>query len=544
MSTPPINTTSRRPSVSSTESQPQTAGTNRAQPAPGSSATPLAAGHAVLRRSSSAAETASITRRRSLSPGTSRELDNRGLPTQALSDARKASGGDEASVHSGHSSGTPALAGHEEDQVVHLPQEHEAEAITAAETASVSSLAIEEASEGGGGGAHSISSASLEPPPPAEVETVIREVFEVTEALEAPSHAPQRQWLYALGDTVLDGIRFVTENRAASRLGQATASAVNIGVRNAASVLPETAVRQVMTAGFKSGMDHSLSPGAQAALAYTAIGIPIVLNLIGAFVDHHHKTGTSRSWVGRGLNLALGISAMALAARTGISAEKAAQYMSTFLYCLVRDAVQTCLRLPDESDGQHAGAVVATGLAYVPNQLAVNRGMTVYGSPSGQSAAGIIGQRLNKDFVRAGINTAGETVDDIVDLALHAMVQKKPFRVRLEAGLPNQQQVIDKVLRMGSARPNVFLSSIMLSTVVDKCLVALPEEQRAGVVSNITAAVPGSDQCLVPLKYLPKDNVGMVSDVVFAVLIGLGRIPQVLQTGQRERPPAAGDGAA
>lgn len=142
------------------------------------------------------------------------------------------------------------------------------------------------------------------------------------------------------------------------------------------------------------------------------------------------------------------------------------------------------------------------------------------------------------------INTAGEWFDDVVDMVLHAIVQKKPFRVRLEAGLPNRQQVIDKVLRMGSARPNIFLSSIMLSTLVDKCLVALPEGQRAGVVSSITAGVPGSDQCLVPLKYLPKDDVSMVSDVVFAVLIGLGRIPHVLQTGQRERPPATGGGAA
>lgn len=387
--------------------------------------------------------------------------------------------------------------------------------------------------------------ASIEEVPIETAQALMRASFEVFDAIESPQHASSRHQLARLGERVLDGVRFVTDNRATSAAGQAANSVVNIAARNLASVGATTELRQLMTASFKAGFDKHLPASAQTALALTVIGIPLVLNLVGAWADHHSHTATARSWAGRSMNLALGVAAMALALKAGTTADTAAQCVSTFLYCALRDAIQSSLRLPDESDGMHTGALVATGALYVPNQLAVNRGMTSYGSPSGASAAGRIGERWPKDVVRAGINTAGETVDDVVDMAIHALVQKKPFKVRLETGLPSAQHAMDKLLRMGSARPTVFLSSLMLGHLVDKCLVALPPEQRQGLMSTVTAAVPGADQCLVPPSFLSQAGVSMASDAVFAALIGMLRIPQVLQTGQRPRPdPSDPDTAA
>lgn len=378
--------------------------------------------------------------------------------------------------------------------------------------------------------------APLAPADPASIAHASMELFDV---LDDPAQAPQRKLIARIGDDVMKGMRFVANNEATSATGQALNSVANIAARNLISVGLTTEVRQLMTAVFKAGFDKHLSPQAQTALAMTVIAVPMLLNLVGAYADHHDGTGTARSWAGRGMNLALGISAVALAATAGTTADNAAQCVSTVIYCAIRDAVQASLRLPDDSDGQHLAAVGLTGALYVPNQLAVNRGMTVYGSPSGASAAGRIGERAGKDVVRAGINTAGETVDDVVDMALHAMLQGKPFKVRLEAGLPTAQQAMDKLLRMGSARPAVFISSLLLNNLVDQCLVALPPEQRQGLLSTITAAVPGADKCLVPSTLLTKAGISMVSDVTFATLIGLLRIPQVLQAGQKDRPAPA-----
>jgi hypothetical protein len=383
---------------------------------------------------------------------------------------------------------------------------------------------------------------------PAEAALALsRGTLDFVDTLHRPEHAPQRRALESFGESVLKGLGhardvlgFVTENRATSAVGRVGNSVINIGLRNVASVGVPTEVRQLMSAAFREGFDKHLSVEAQTALALTVIGIPIALNLIGALVDHQSGTGNARSWTGRSLNLMLGVSAMALALKAGTTADTAAQCVSTFLYCAIRDAVQSCMRLPDESPGQDAKAVVATGALYVPNQYAVNRGMTEYGSPSGMSAAGRIGERWPKDVVRAGINTAGETVDDIVDVAVHAFIQGKPFKVGLEIGLPTKQQALDKLLRMGSARPDVFLSSLMLGHLVDECLVGIDPQDREAVKSTITAAVPGGDKCLISPDYLPKGEVSKVSDAVFAVLIGMLRIPQVLQAGQSARPEPAG----
>ena len=382
--------------------------------------------------------------------------------------------------------------------------------------------------------------------PTETAHALTRGTLEFVDTLNRPEHAQQRRAIEVLGESVLkglgharDGLRFVTENRATSKAGQIASSVFNIGLRNTASVGVTTEVRQLMSAAIREGFDKHLSAEAQTALALTVIGIPIALNLIGAMVDHHSNTGNARSWTGRSLNLMLGVSAIALALKAGTTADTAAQCVSTFLYCAIRDAVQSCMRLPDESPGQNATAVVATGGLYVGNQYAVNRGMTVYGSPSGVSAAGKIGERWPKDVVRAGINTAGETVDDIVDVAVHAFIQGKPFRVGLEVGLPTKQQALDKLLRMGSARPDVFLSSLMLGHLVDECLVGVEPKDRDGLMATITAAVPGADKCLIPPDYLPKGEVSKVSDAVFAVLIGMLRIPQVLQAGQSDRPAPA-----
>jgi hypothetical protein len=395
---------------------------------------------------------------------------------------------------------------------------------------------------------HAETSPDITPAPsvhaPSEIaQAVARGTLEFVDTLNRPEHAQQRRAIESFGESVLkglgharDGLRFVTENRATSAVGRIGNSVVNIGVRNVASVGVPTEVRQLMSAVFRDGFDKHLSVEAQTALALTVIGIPIALNLIGAVVDHHSNTGNARSWTGRSLNLVLGVSAIALALKAGTTADTAAQCVSTFLYCAIRDAVQSCMRLPDESAGQNAAAVVATGGLYVGNQYAVNRGMTVYGSPSGMSAAGKIGERWPKDVVRAGINTAGETVDDIVDIAVHAFIQGKPFKVGLELGLPTKQQALDKLLRMGSARPDVFLSSLMLGHLVDECLVGVEPKDRDDLVATITAAVPGADKCLIPPDYLPKGEVSKVSDAVFAVLIGMLRIPQVLQAGQSPRP--------
>lgn len=387
----------------------------------------------------------------------------------------------------------------------------------------------------------------LTPVPAETAQAVTRSTLEFTDALHQPQHSQLRRALESVGGSVLkglgharDGLSFVTGNRATSTAGRIGSSVINIGLRNTASVGMTTEARQLMSAAIREGFDKHLSVEAQTALALTVIGIPIALNLVGALVDHQQGTANARSWTGRSLNLALGVSAIALALKAGTTADTAAQCVSTFLYCAIRDAVQSCLRLPDESPGQDAKAVVATGVLYVPNQYAVNRGMTVHGSPSGVSAAGRIGERWPKDVVRAGINTAGETVDDIVDVAVHAFVQGKPFKVRLEAGLPTGQQALDKLLRMGSARPDVFLSSLMLGHLVDECLVGVDPKDRDDLMATITAAVPGADKCLIAPDYLPRGEVGKVSDAVFAVLIGMLRIPQVLQAGQSERPQPAG----
>jgi hypothetical protein len=379
------------------------------------------------------------------------------------------------------------------------------------------------------------------PLPLQDAQALLTGTLQMFDRLQEPANAAQRGRLEKLGGRVKDAVRFVMENRATSAAGRIPISMLNIALANAPSVLLNTEFRQLMAAGIKEGMVKHVPPEAQYALCMTAIAIPMLLNVVGAYADYHSGTATARSWIGRGTNLALGAAAVTLGAITHTSQEVAAQCVAIFLYCAMRDAVQACVRQPDESPGMDARAVVATGVAYVPNQLAVNRGMTVFGSPSGASAAGQIGLRQHKDWRRAGINHAGETVDDIVDKALHAWLQDKEFRVRLEISLPGRQQAIDKLLRMGSARPVVFLSSLLISNMVDKCLVGVSEEDRGQLMSNIAAAVPGADKCLVPLQYLPSKDVSLVSDTVFAVLIGLLRIPQVLQVGQSDRPPPVGD---
>jgi hypothetical protein len=305
-------------------------------------------------------------------------------------------------------------------------------------------------------------------------------------------------------------VRRIANNEATGTRTQWIFSIVNIVVRNCLSVGIPTWIRQVLAAALVPLL-AGLADGTLATINVLAIGIPMVATLAGAIADRRDGAATRWTMRARTANLVFGCAAIAVAAAAGRLGAGCAACVATWVYCVLRDGVQTCVTNPDETRGVHLGALAAASAAYAGNQFGVSRGMSLQGSPSGAAAAGMIAERAFKDVVCAAWNTFGESVDDVLQLVLRSRGQGRPIRASLRFAWPGARQWTDKLLRMNAARGTIFIGTLLLLNVLDVFL------ERRGV---------------------PAATRSLCADVAFGVLFGIGTLSRVVQgDGQRFAEP-------
>jgi hypothetical protein len=275
---------------------------------------------------------------------------------------------------------------------------------------------------------------------------------------------------------VLELLSRTLQNDFADDHARRAANVANDILRNVASVGAPTFIRQALAYAIERGLSAAgAGVAARTALGAVAGALPLALNVAGLVRDNFEGTATTQSNAARGLNLAIGASTLAVAGATGSLPALAATLTAyNLVYSVLRDAVESTLRLRDNANAQNARSIAAFTATTAVNQFVANALMAEGASPSGQMAAAQGWPALN-DLTRAVINTASQTAGDFLSYVfidrLSLSRPSEPLRAHLEAGLPSVREAANSAFNRHAARAlttnNVTVLSDVLGKLVD-----------------------------------------------------------------------------
>ncbi|WP_246794265.1 hypothetical protein [Burkholderia perseverans] len=260
----------------------------------------------------------------------------------------------------------------------------------------------------------------------------------------------------------------VMNNEGGGTFRRGAYSTANSLMRNVATVMVPTMLRQYLDQGIASRMDR-LTEHEQLGLSLTAALIPPLLLSIGAYVDRDKATTASN--ISRATLALVSFGAIAAAVSTGNMASLGPALIGYLTYAAMRDLGQKFIKLdnPDANPDMRLATTMKGAGAYVANQTIAGAMMTYLASPSGAGAAGMPLEALN-GFLRGVINGAAESGDDVTYNSFASREVGQSLRLTLSGAVPTLGQLGSTYTTTSPARATLSTVDAMLSTVVGAAL--------------------------------------------------------------------------
>ncbi|MGL5990133.1 MAG: hypothetical protein ACRCZT_00340 [Plesiomonas sp.] len=241
-------------------------------------------------------------------------------------------------------------------------------------------------------------------------------------------------------------------------------TAKNLGLslgRNLFSVGIPTAAREYVRHGIAPHIPDTALKG----MGGVACGLPVALELIGLARECYNNTYTKESITARVVNiLTVSMASAGLVASGNFIKAAPALIAAVFCYVPMRDAIQYFVQLSDNnSSGINGKATLGASTAYVANQTAVDRLMTIISDALtpyvGSVAANVLG--------RAIVNIAGESTDDMTNARFNALTKKNDnlqfslaFRAKEDITLAS---ALDQVFTTLAGRASLFTTGFAVA---------------------------------------------------------------------------------
>ncbi|MEG3133433.1 hypothetical protein SC206_07690 [Rouxiella sp. T17] len=272
---------------------------------------------------------------------------------------------------------------------------------------------------------------------------------------------------------------------------------LNYAARAVLCVGIPTLARQLIAYELESALNNcGASKSQRSALASVAALLPVLLNIAGGLRDHWQGTETSVTRFARGFNILISSASLIAAASTGVLSGLTSTLVAFQGYSLLREGLQTCLRMTPTSEIQKKSTLITAGL-YVPNQIGVSMAMSLYASPSGAAAA--VGNTVSSEIlalnnvVRAGMNTAGEALDTYVFSGLHALQNGQRFEGKFFGALPDQKYLADALFNALAARSTLMNTPLLISASLESAFGEyFDAEMRIQINDVLVAGVLGA----------------------------------------------------
>jgi hypothetical protein len=280
--------------------------------------------------------------------------------------------------------------------------------------------------------------------------------------------------------TVVQCCLDIVNNNLKHPIARAGASAINVTLRDFATVGLTTVMRQLI------GHYIDRAPGVNdKAMGFALGALPVVLQAAGQTLDRCKHRTTVVSTTSRAMMVLISVGVLAATAKTGQLDAAAPSMFSFGVYCLVRDMSQRFLQLKDQLPGLDMAATAISAGIYGPNQMALNEAMSVFASPSG---AGTESVESTNAVRRGALNWGGEVLDNIVFGAVQAALQNVPFQVRLSPKIPMRDDLWDTFFRQFTARLTLFMAVVQITQVFSaKTEGKLPQATET-VLTNLIGA--------------------------------------------------------
>ncbi|MFC0694271.1 hypothetical protein [Paraburkholderia humisilvae] len=280
----------------------------------------------------------------------------------------------------------------------------------------------------------------------------------------------------------------VRKNETTDPARQITYSVLNSALRNVASVVLPTFLRQILAEALANGMQH-MDENARIALGITAGLIPPVLLAVGDRINEEKTPGNTAAR----LVLALtAIGATATAAGRGTLSTAAPSLIAYLVYASMRDGVQRFVRLgnPDADPQLRITTSAQAGAAYILNQTAIGALMGLRESPSGAGAAGQPGIAVVNAIKRALTNGLGETLDD---LTLAVLMTLRPPRLTYAIEGATSQQIVSTATTTYPARASLGMASTLAAGIAAAALAGtnLSDNKQTNLVNFFGALTLG-----------------------------------------------------
>ncbi|WP_141755028.1 hypothetical protein [Burkholderia plantarii] len=260
----------------------------------------------------------------------------------------------------------------------------------------------------------------------------------------------------------------VMNNEGGGTFRRGAYSTANSLMRNVATVMVPTMLRQYLDQGIASRMDR-LTEHEQLGLSLTAALIPPLLLGIGAYVDRDKATIASN--ISRATLALVSFGAIAAAVSTNNMASLGPALIGYLTYAAMRDLGQKFIKLdnPDANPDMRLATTMKGAGAYVANQTIAGAMMTYLASPSGAGAAGRPLQALN-GLLRGIINGAAESGDDVTYNSFASREVGQSLRLTLSGAVPTLRQLASTYTTTSPSRATLSTVDAMLSTVVGSAL--------------------------------------------------------------------------
>lgn len=288
-----------------------------------------------------------------------------------------------------------------------------------------------------------------------------------------------------------DGLSALSANEFKSGKAAFGASLANVAMRNFASVAIPTFARQMLSAQIERGLAESgISDAHRALLGGSFAALPMLLLAGGAYRAHRNPNATQAEKTegdyARGTMAAMSFSALLGGIFSGQLGSKTsgatAQMIAFTLYTFMRDvAVQSHVRLKNPNmeqrepgakpvpDKLHWGLI---SLIYGVDQFGVNQLMPTAAPISGPGAyhahLGPV-EQAKAAGIRAGINWAGEIIEDMSFNGIAAVRDKTALRLGLKWE-PKPGHVANGALGPLAVRTAITQTNVVFGDVIDKAL--------------------------------------------------------------------------
>jgi hypothetical protein len=193
--------------------------------------------------------------------------------------------------------------------------------------------------------------------------------------------------------------------------GRAAINMSHITIRNLASVMLPTILRQAIGHVLDNALKQGCNQACRAALGAMFMSVPVVGQLVLGIVDELQGCATNYSRATRGVMMGLSLATGGAALATQSMINPGMRFSEAILYPVLRDVIQTTLPITSSPEvGPTKMSLLIAGILYAANQLLVSRGFISLPDAIAQddgrhhlSATGLIG--------RGAMNAAGEIVD-------------------------------------------------------------------------------------------------------------------------------------